>query len=355
MAKPLHSITSLFSLAVLGCAPEVDVAAYYSHTDCSPLEIVDETTAWRLRGIEDIVLDEARSRLYLSAYDRRSVESAARSRRNDIPTGGIYAIHLDQLTVETEKPVMATALVAGAAITGGVRPHGLDYDQQADEILFINRVYEKKGRQWKMSPKLQRVGANGEAFVGTVPVIKCAANDVIATENGVLTSFDHAFCDWRGWAENIFALRWSGVTDGAVTHATSGFANGVVRLPNGDIALAATRENAVKILRRQGDGFLEIGRIDLPGAPDNLTYDGKRIIAALHPSILRLTLNRKFGIGFAPSRIVSIDTASGTHKTLFDDSNGELFSAATVAVGTDEGLILGSVTDRGLLHCRKPA
>ena len=118
--------------------------------------------------------------------------------------------------------------------------------------------------------------------------------------------------------------------------------------------MAATREKSLIVFEERSGGVDEVSRIAVPGGPDNLsaTKDGK-IIAAAHPSLWRLGLNRKMGVGKAPSRIIKADIQSGDVEVLFNDPSGQTFSAATVAVETENGLVVGSVTDEGLLICRE--
>jgi len=205
-----------------------------------------------------------------------------------------------------------------------------------------------------MEPHLQRIGANGEMFVAEKGSAPCAANDVLVTDRATYTSFDHSACNWRAGFEDLFNLRRAGIADedGAPLYERAAFANGLARTTSGGVALAATRQNEIVFLKEQSGGLAETARIETPGGPDNLTvsYDGG-VIAAVHPSLYRLALNRKHGVGKAPSRIVKADSDTGSLEILFDDPSGKLFSAATVAVETREGLIVGSVTDKGVLVC----
>ena len=68
-----------------------------------------------------------------------------------------------------------------------------------------------------------------------------------------------------------------------------------------------------------------------------------------------MALHRRLGIGRAPSRIIKANPQTGAVEILFDDPDGALFSAATVAVEWAGALIAGSVTDEGLLVCRAAA
>ena len=92
--------------------------------------------------------------------------------------------------------------------------------------------------------------------------------------------------------------------------------------------------------------------MDLPGGPDNLTrgVDG-RVLAALHPDLIRLALYRHGWTGRAPARIVAVDLGTGAVEVLFDDPGGAVSPAATVAVMADGRLVAGSVRAPGLLVC----
>ncbi len=354
MGKPLRKLVLLLVSFLLTACGRAEIGlVQYAQDQCRAVSIVDEKTGWRLRGVEDMALDAATGRIFLSAYDRRAVEAAARRGKPALPNGGVYDIAVDALFAADEKPLVAASLLAPSDLAGGLRPHGLDYDASAQELVFINRTYVRNSGKWRMQPTLQRLGANGEVFVGASERASCAANDVLVTNENVLTSFDHGACNWRRTFEDVFGLKRSGIEkDGDALFSNAGFANGLARGPDGALYLAATRERALLVFNEKDDALIEQRRINVPGAPDNLTIalDGA-VIAALHPSLIRLAKNRKLGIGRAPSRIVSIGKGDQT-RILFDDPKGELFSAATVAVETAQGLVIGSVTDRGVLVCQ---
>lgn len=350
-------LKAAFAIALLlaGCGAKEEIgSARYDAVDCRRVGLIDAASGEAVRGAEDLAYDAEGARLFISAYDRRAVEKAARKKKDALPHGGVYAISMDMIFDPQTEEVTVSSLVSPTDFAGGLRPHGLSYDAKNHELVFINRTYMREGRRWRMEPHLQRIGANGEMFVGAPAPAHCAANDVAAGEGGVVMTFDHASCGFGGGLENLFRLKRSGVADNdGPLFSKASFANGVVRLQGGDIAMAATRESAILLLAPSKDGFSERGRIDLPGRPDNLTLakDGL-IVAALHPSLSKLTTARKFGFGKAPSRIVEADPETGAVTILFEDPKAALFSAATAAVETDAGLVAGSVLDEGLLVCR---
>ncbi len=349
-----NTATILGLMVVSGCGQQDLPTAQYAGEQCRRVALIDTESGHQLRGVEDIEIDRQTGRLFLSAYDRRAVEKAARKRAATLPHGGIYTVSLDQLFNAGEEAVRVTPIVSPDDIGGGLRPHGLSYDASNDELVFINRTYQRINDRWIETPRLQRIGANGEIFVGVAEDSPCAANDVLVTEQQIFTSFDHGACNWREPLEDIFNLKRSGLASnhsGAVFNEAA-FANGLTRTQNGDIVLAATRENALLLMAEQSNGVETVSRIELPGGPDNLSisYDGG-VVAATHQNLMRLMFNRKLGLGKAPSRIVKANPTTGTVDILMDDPSGALFSAATIAVESKRGLVAGSVTDHGVLVC----
>ncbi|WP_375203250.1 hypothetical protein [Hyphococcus sp.] len=358
MGKPQLKASFAAALLIAGCGAKEDIGpVQYGLEDCRRVALVDAVSGEPVRGAEDLALDLERGRLFVSAYDRRAVEKAARKKRDALPQGGVYAIAIETLFDPQTEKVTVASLAAPGDFAGGLRPHGISYDEQNHELIFINRTYERQGRRWRMVPHLQRIGANGEMFVGAPSPAHCAANDVAAGEGGVVTTFDHASCGLGGGVENLFSLKRSGLADeNGPLFSKAVFANGVARLENGEVAMAATREGAILLLEPSQKGFSERTRLTLPGNPDNVTISAEDdIIAALHPSLIKLAMARKFSLGRAPSRIVVADPETGAVSVLFEDAKGEVFSAATAAVKTQLGLVAGSVLDEGLLVCRADA
>ena len=356
MEKTLHRLAAVLALALPAACTREDIgAARYGLDDCRRVALIDSASGGIVRGAEDLALDADSGRLFISAYDRRAAEKAARKRGAAPPSGGVYAVVIDDLFDPQTAELRIRALAASGDFAGGLRPHGISYDAANKELVFVNRSYARDGGKWKMTPHLRRIGANGEAFVGAPAPAPCAANDVEASGGAVITSFDHGGCGAGATLENVFSLKRSGVSsqDGGVLFDRAVFANGLARTAGGDIVMAATREKSLLVLDETDKGFGVAKRIALPGGPDNLTIaaDGG-VVAAVHPSLLKLTGTRKFGIGKAPSRIVKADPDTGAVEILFDDPKAKVFSAATAAVETGAGLVAGSVTDEGLMVCR---
>lgn len=352
-------LKQLALIALMGgataCVGEDVGPARFSADMCRRISLIDESTGAPVVGAEDIAFDAERGRLFISAYDRRAVEKAARKRLSHVPSGGIYVAQVSALK-EAEK-LSVTPVMAPGDIAGGLRPHGLSYDGANHELVFVNRTYQQINGRWNMTPRLQRIGANGEVFVGPATDARCGANDVVTTRQQLFFSFDHDACGWRAAIEDVFRLRRSGVAMDSkkVVFSNAAFANGIAHAQDGMIALSATRDRQILLFNERAEELELTAAFDVPGGPDNLSVsaDGG-VVAAVHPSLFRLALNRKLGVGKTPSRIVKIDRNGGT-TTLFDDRSGKQFSAATIGIELNGMLVAGSVTDAGLLVCKAPA
>lgn len=339
----------LVLLALSACGEGLGEARY-DRADCRRVDLTDADTGKPIIGAEDLVHDRVGGRLIVSAYDRRQAERMAKAKTDAAPvSGGVYAVDLDRL-FDSETALDIDPLFDAEEIDGGLRPHGVDY--QDGRLAFINRAYRKTGvGNWTMEPVLVEWEEGGPLRASPV---HCAANDVAMGPETLLVSFDHGACGAGAIFENIFARRKSGLMtadDQQVVLRDIGFANGVVAQDE-LVWLAATREDAIYEWSPEKAAGTAPRRIATPGSPDNLSLSERGgLVAALHPSLIRLALARKLGVGRAPSRIVSIDPGTGEAALLFDDSDGALFSAATIGLETGRGLVAGSVLDRGLLVC----
>lgn len=338
-----------------GCAREDVGPAAYAAEDCRRVALIDQASGEPVRGAEDFAVDRRRGLLYVAAYDRRAVERAAARKAMSVPQGGVYVASLAALFDPMTDEVGVASMLRPQDVAGGLRPHGISFDADAGEVAFINRAYNRLNGGWAMTPRVERAGVDGAVFVGAARPAPCSANNLLDEDGATLVSFDRGECGWRAVFEDMFRLKDSGVAggDGEVLFAGAAFANGLARTRDGDLVLAATRENALLVMQSAPQGLTETARIALPGGPDNLTVaDDGGVVAAVHPSMFRIFLDRRHGIGRAPSRIVKADPDSGSVEILFDDPGGRVFAAATVAAEIGGHLIAGSVTDSGLLVCK---
>lgn len=354
--KRCRTAAGLLAAAMFAaCAREAEEAPLYQAGECRRVSLIDASTGAEIVGAEDLAFDGATGTLFISAYDRRAVEAAVKRRAPDLPEGGVYAAPFEKLAAARE-PLSLRSIVNPEDVAGGLRPHGVSFDGAARRLWVINRAYHMTGGRWRQSVRILafKDGAVGEG--ANAP--HCAANDLTGVGDRLFISFDHGACDWRAGVEDVFGARSGGVQTEQGSPAFGGVrhANGVAALPDGRLALAATRDK--KLLMLSG-GENELGlekTIPLPGAPDNLSVsaDG-RIVAAVHPDLLSIGLARKLGIGRSGSRIVRVDPKAGSVALLYDDPKALQFSAASAALEIGDALIAGSALDKGLLLCRREA
>lgn len=351
---PEAALAAIAIASAVGCSEKIDTDAKYAASECRRVSLVDQATGAAIRGVEDMALDAARDRLIVSAYDRLGVERAARKGAASIPEGGVYAVSFSALTGASETTVNAARVVSAEDIAGGLRPHGMALDPYTGEIAFVNRSYQRINDKWKVTPRIERVSAEGEVFASDERGAPCAANDLLESDREILVSYDHEACDWRAGIEDAGGLKRSGIAteDGKTLFSDVSFANGIARTREGDVVLAATREKALLVMNEESSGFSVRRRVALPGGPDNLTIaaDGA-VVAAVHPSTFRIAMSRRLGWGKAPSRVVKTDLA-GNVEVLFDDPAGKLFSGASVGIEQGRVLVAGSATDEGVLLCK---
>lgn len=342
------------ALVLAACAPEVG-QPLFPREACRVVELIDAGSGAAVSGVEDIAWDPASRTLYVSAYDRLSVERADRAASApEPPTGGLYA--LPQSALDGPVRVRVEDLIAPTLGRPG-RPHGLDVKPRPEggvRIAAVNRAFARGPNQdWQVRPELLILDAGGAAEPTLVARVLspelCRANDVAWTPEGrAAVTLDRGVCTRYGGATHGGGALAFVSEDGALDFAPApaSFPNGVAVAQDG-IWIADTLGKRLTLAD-------DARRIAMPGAPDNLSLDARgRIIAALHPSLARFTPYR-FGWSLgaaAPSRVVRFDPRRGTLAVLYDDPDGGSFAGATAAVAAGDKLILGGVREQGILVC----
>ncbi len=314
-------------------SPEAERTARFAHNDCKRVDLTDPRTGQPIVGVEDLVLAPDGNTLILSAHDRVDP---------DMPDGGLYAVSLMSLLDDANAPVFRLDAVRNVALSETVRfrPHGIAMDPESGALAVINRNKPSSARI-EVGP----VGPTGwrPDWVIEVPRL-CRANDLEFRPDGLFTTIDRADCgpsfrDLAPWSSTGSIAR---VTPDAVI-----FDSESLQFPNG-LALGTVAETRAHAVRWPGGE-----RLKLPGGPDNLTVDADgALIAAIHPSLIKLFLMREGWFENSPSRIVRITPSSRQIEILFDDPTGRMFSSATVGVLAKGHLIAGSSTDKGILICK---
>ena len=325
--------------------PVGPLPARFALEDCQRVVLADTGSGRPIVGIEDMALLPDGNTLILSAMDR-----LARERRPETaPEGGLFEVSLKRLAAGE---AWAAPIVRPGAIEGGLFPHGIAVSSDGERLAFINRGINR-GRDGTVSivGGTLRRGAFSLRATRTDPLF-CRANDLAFFGDGAMelrVTLDRSDCG-LSWADlkpgsttgRVISVNLGGLAPPKVEQTGLAFANGIAGL-----YVAETRASRL---------YHRLDRpVDLPGGPDNLTWDGLGgLIAALHPSLFRLAAYRYGYHDTAPSRIVRVDLDRNV-EVLFDDPAGEVFSGASVAVLSGGVLVAGSMRDAGLLVCRKGA
>ncbi|MEO0983152.1 MAG: hypothetical protein AAFX03_10925 [Pseudomonadota bacterium] len=343
------------ALALAACGgPRLGDPAFALH-DCARHALIDADTGLPIVGAEDLAAHPDGRRVYVSAYDRLAVEAAVEA-GDPAPDGGLYVVDPMQLSAASSevRSIIASPSKLVIQHLRGLRPHGIAVS--GDRLAMVNRLQRPGGALYPAIQQYEISGGAAELIDSRRSDTYCAANDLAFDGDGLVISLDRKKCP--GWA---FDERVLGVAKGRlVFYSRDGreedlvgglkFANGVEVLSDGRFAVAETRRNRIYIREPDGSGR----RLKTPGGADNLTLapDG-RLIAALHPDLIRLGRYRYGHRDTAPSRVIALDPDTGDIELLFEDRSGETFSGATAAVLMDGLLVVGSVRDAGLLVCRK--
>ena len=202
--KPLRESFLFISLVLLlACKGEVSSPPEYSMSQCDRVVLTDGLTGEMIIGVEDIAVDWHSDTIFLSAYNRRAVENSVNRNTTDLPQGGVYSLPMKEIFDRDDNFIAVTSLIAPSEVVGGLHPHGISFDPDRNEVLFINRTYMKRGQTWVMKPTLQSVSIGADIVAHDTKGAHCAANNLITSKAGSYTSFDHEFCDWRASFENL--------------------------------------------------------------------------------------------------------------------------------------------------------
>lgn len=321
--------------------PPSALPARFAHEDCRRVDLVDADTGQPLIGVEDMELVPGGSEVILSAVDRLALEW----RPAQAPKGGIYEVSVERLANGNH---WAQPVVFSPSIGDNLFPQGVALSSDGERMAFVNR--NREGRVLIIGG--HRSPGRVNVIMGRDDPMLCRANDLAFSGEGpfaLRVTLDRLHCG-AAWEDlkpgatsgRVVKIDLDSVAAPQVEMEGLSFANGIAGM-----FVAETRANR---LRHRLDLPL-----DLPGGPDNLTYDPLGgLIVALHPSMLRIGAYRHGYRDNAPSRVVRVGLDRQI-EVLFDDPLGEIFSGATAAVFSNGVLILGSVRDQGVLVCQKAA
>ncbi len=356
-------------------------------TACRPVTLVDAVDGHAVTGAEDLAVDPASGLVFISAFDRFSLEDALKADQRFLPRGGLYVVPFQDLVYRggdrdrVEVRDILTPLLGEREI----RPHGIDlYTGPLGQRVLgaVVHRYERTGlgesERWERITGIETftiTDAGIEHSASIAHTSLCQANDLaIVGPRRLLVTRDRGTCGPDTWMEDVLGLKRARVIFVEVTEQGGldrapvpvadriAFANGIaIDRERRRLVVAATRDRTLLVYDLDtilsGAGGTPVGKVVLPGGPDNLTMAGPdRVIAAVHPSLLDIGLyrNRWLDRTSAPSRIVSVDMRDASQSVVFDDADGSRYPAATVGLQYKDHMLLGSVGADGLLICHRP-
>jgi hypothetical protein len=215
----------------------------------------------------------------------------------------------------------------------------------------INR---RLGASGGARPAILRVPLGGgapETVAGPADWL-CPANDLLRRDGRLLVTLDRGDCPGLSARDALWPDRGRVVAIAGAGGARETLAGGLAHA-NG-IAIWHGTAGAPPVVAETRAGRLSVlggPAVPTPGGPDNLSpAPGGGVVAALHPSLLRLALYRHGWTERAPARVARIGPA-GAVEILHDDPAGRLLPGVTAAVLAGGRLIAGSVRAPGLLVC----
>ena len=303
-------------------------------------------------GTEDVTIDPATGLVFVSATERRSLQSEP---DNGIPDNGIYVFPLDDPAAVRRVSVDAPA---------DFRPHGISlWRDEAEGGAPMTRLFVISHPESGHQVLIYDVAEDGAlAHVRTVtdPALR-SPNDLVAVgPDQFYATNDVRFGDtWMGFAEAFLGLPLGSIayfdgTEGRIAAGGLAYANGIATDETGETLYASAligRKVHVFARDRETGAIARTRRIPVPLGLDNIeiAQDGDLLIGG-HPDIFAFLGHQNDPEALAPSQVVHIDPETGAHETIFY-SGGEAISASSVGAVHDGRLVVGAVFDPHVLVC----
>lgn len=332
-------------LAALGVAAGLRLKAFNQFETIEPVALAGCEPVRGVAGPEDIEIDRARARAFISSLDRRA--EGAR--------GAIHVFDLNDPLAES----------GWRDRTGGApaefRPMGVSYYEAGDvrRLFVVNEagpsveLYDvaENGDLTHLKTYAERRVLSPNSVAAAGPEAFYVSNDLRPGRNSPLAGLHFLMGAGLGEVFYIDGPQWSLAADRLK------FANGLALSADGrTLYVAETAGRAVRVFARDpATGALSPSRtVPLDAAPDNLNIDGAGAlwIAAL-PKPLLLPRLKDDAAATAPSEVIRLDPA-GAPATVFRD-DGSRQSAATVAARLGDKLLIGALYEQKFLFCDLPA
>lgn len=337
----------LFLLVILlgaGAAAFLRLMAFNQFSGIDPVALAACAPVTGIAGPEDIEVDEAGGRAFISSLDRR--EEKARG-----------AIHV----FDVNDPLSAAGF---RDRTGGVpdafRPYGLSYFENGDirRLFVVNEaakaveLYDvtENGDLVHLETFRERRLTSPNNIVAVGPRQFYVTNDVRPGRDAFIANFHFLMRLGSGQVFYVDGDVWRIAAEGLR------FANGLALSPDGGKLYAAeTAGNALKVFERNPQtGALSLSEtIPLGASPDNINVDasGAVWVGAL-PKPLALPGLAGDAQATAPSEVLRVDP-DGDAQTVYRNDGSEQ-SAVTVAARVRNKLLIGALYEEKFLFCELP-
>ncbi|MGB5092825.1 MAG: SMP-30/gluconolactonase/LRE family protein [Parvibaculum sp.] len=309
-------------------------------------------------GPEDIAIDRERGIAYVSAMDRRLARSNLPGAKG--VRGGIYTIDLTRDVADwTLAPVTP-------ATPADFRPHGISLFVMPDgarRLFVVNHPAD--GGQ---SIDILDVAENGDLslFKSVTSPLLVSPNDVVAVgpDNFYVTNDHGTPSDSGKMIDDVLLLGHANVVhyDGkTMSQAADGlvYANGINASADGrHIYVASSLGMALHVYDRDlvSGKLTAVDYARLGTGVDNIDVqpDGSLLIAA-HPHMLDLQAHAADPGKLSPSQVVRVvpGAQGGGEAATIYLNNGEEISAASVAAGYQDKMLIGDIFDPKILVCHQ--
>ncbi len=306
-----------------------------------------------LLSSEDITIDYASGRAFISSADRRSRWSGKAPQNGDVFVYDLGALESGQ----------ATPLNLNLQLSHKFNPHGIDvFRNEAGELTLLAVNHNENGHFIEIFREQDSLFVHEASIRDS---LMHSPNDVVAVDenrfyvtndHGNVTALGKTFEDYLQ-LNRSYLLYYDGVRFRKVAEGFA-YANGVNISRDGkSVYVAATVDGEISVFDRDlknGDLRL-IEKIDLKTGVDNIEVDenGNLWIGA-HPQMLTFIAHSKDANALSPSQVFRLERNANGEFSAAEIylEKGEMLSGSSVAVVYGETLLIGAVFDPKFLVCK---
>ncbi|GAB4253643.1 MAG: arylesterase [Saprospiraceae bacterium] len=294
-------------------------------------------------GAEDIQIDWASQKAYISSCDRRKAQAG------EPYTGAIYFLDLSS---EKPDPVKMPSTWSPADF----RPHGISLFRDADSSLWLFAVNHPDP-----GPSVEVFEIRNDSLFHTETItgdFLKSPNDLVATgrrqfyftnDHGADASVSH----WKDFV--LIGTGEVGYFDGEKGHILEAglrYPNGINTSADGkELFVALTTDGSISVYQTEPWSFKY--KIHLGTGVDNLDFDeAGNLWTAAHPKMLAFLAHAKDPAKRSPSQVLMLTRDDNGQFTQVEElylSDGNPLSGSSVAVNYNGKIFVGSVFEDGVL------